>query len=212
VEDDREDRLERRVREEYRRTPAASADFRARILRGLDDHDAAARRVTMGTWWWRPCPLRLAPAGILAAACLLVAAGAWLGGGLPRVRQAATRESNATRNPQGANLASVPGIGSSGSPGRGAARAVAFMLVAPGVNRVALVGEFNDWDPLATPLVRVGRDGPWVATVALPPGRHVYGFMIDGSRWMPDPHAPLAPDDGFGSTNSVVLVGQDGSL
>ncbi len=86
------------------------------------------------------------------------------------------------------------------------------MLVAPGVTRVSLVGEFNDWDPHATPLVRVGRDGPWVTTVPLPPGRHVYGFVLDGSRWMSDPGAPLAPDDGFGASNSVVVVGQEGPL
>ena len=77
---------------------------------------------------------------------------------------------------------------------------------------ITLVGEFNDWDPQATPLVRVGPDGPWVATVWLPPGRHVYGFVLDGAKWVADPWAPLAPDDGFGTPASVRVVDRRGML
>ena len=79
------------------------------------------------------------------------------------------------------------------------------------MTRVALVGEFNGWDPHATPLVRVGATGPGSRRCP-PPGRHIYGFVLDGSRWMPDPGAPLAPDDGFGAPGSVVVVGQEGRL
>lgn len=209
--DDPEDRLERLVHDSYQRTPAPSTDLRARILRGLDDHDQARDRITIWRWWWRPTALRLAPAIVLAAACVLVIAGAWVGGGFLRARHAPTLVSGAGQ-PSGATaqVANVPRGWVPGSAG--SAREVAFMLVAPGVTRVALVGEFNDWDPHATPLVRVGRDGPWVATVLLPPGRHIYGFVLDGSRWMSDPGAPLAPDDGFGAPNSVVVVGQEGPL
>jgi hypothetical protein len=202
VEPDREDRLEQLVREHYERTPDAAPGLHARILQGLDQHDAAARRGTLWSWWWRPAALRLAPAAVLVAACVLLAAGAWLGSaGLRRAWRVPHRDSSPTSALQVASL-----------PGPGAPHAVAFMLVAPGVKHVALVGEFNGWDPLATPLVRVGRDGPWVTTVSLPPGRHVYGFVLDGSRWMPDPGAPLAPDDGFGAPNSVVIVGTEGPL
>jgi hypothetical protein len=48
--------------------------------------------------------------------------------------------------------------------------------------------------------------------VALPlhSGRHVYAFVVngvDGVQWLADPSAPLAPEDGLGAPNSVVLVG-----
>ena len=199
---DPEDRLEQLVHEHYARTPEAAPDLRERILHALDRHDAESRRVTVWSWWWRPDALRVAPVAALAAACLLVAAGVWLGrAALPRTTRVPHLESSGTTTAQVASLG-----------GRPSDREVAFMLVAPGVKRVALVGEFNGWDPSATQLVQVGRDGPWVTTVPLPPGRHIYGFVVDGSRWMPDPGAPLAPDDGFGAPNSVVVVGPEGPM
>jgi len=45
----------------------------------------------------------------------------------------------------------------------------------------------------------------WSVTLPLSVGRHLYAFVVD-SQWIADPHAPLAPDDGFGHRNSVVLV------
>jgi hypothetical protein len=84
---------------------------------------------------------------------------------------------------------------------------VHFVLVAPKATRVALVGEFNGWDATATPMRPVRAGGVWSVALPLPPGRHVYAFVVDGSTWMPDPEAPLAPEDGFGKRNSVVVVG-----
>ena len=82
---------------------------------------------------------------------------------------------------------------------------VRFELFAPHANRVSLAGTFNRWDPTATPLVRVGKDGMWTVTLALPSGQHQYGFIVDGRNWTPDPAAPTV-DDGFGRRNSVVSV------
>ena len=82
---------------------------------------------------------------------------------------------------------------------------VRFELYAPRASRVALAGTFNRWDPAATPLVRLGKDGMWTVTLALPSGQHQYGFIVDGRNWVPDPAAPTV-DDGFGRRNSVVSV------
>ncbi len=82
---------------------------------------------------------------------------------------------------------------------------VRFELYAPRASQVALAGTFNRWDRAATPLVRVGKDGMWTVTVALPSGQHQYGFIVDGRNWVPDPAAPTV-DDGFGRRNSVVSV------
>ena len=82
---------------------------------------------------------------------------------------------------------------------------VRFELYAPRASHVALAGTFNRWDPAAAPLVRVGKDGMWTVTIALPSGQHQYGFIVDGRNWIPDPAAPTV-DDGFGRRNSVVSV------
>ena len=93
----------------------------------------------------------------------------------------------------------------SAAPGVTSAReSVQFMLVAPSASRVALVGEFNDWDPTATPMARAGG-GAWYVALPLAPGRHVYAFVVDSS-WVADPQAPLAPERWYGANNSVLLV------
>ena len=83
---------------------------------------------------------------------------------------------------------------------------VRFELSAPTASRVALVGSFNEWNPVATPLQRDSSTGKWIVSLRLPPGRHVYAFVVDGDV-KADPTAPRAADDDFGSANSVVLVG-----
>lgn len=88
---------------------------------------------------------------------------------------------------------------------------VQFVLVAPGAASVTLVGDFNGWDAAATPLRVVASGGVWTVEVRLPPGRHQYAFIVDGSRWMPDPAAPRAVADDFGTPSSVVTVGERSS-
>jgi hypothetical protein len=107
--------------------------------------------------------------------------------------------------------------GVSGSPSNTTGRAVVssgvpaeretvrFELAAPAASHVALVGSFNEWNPVATPLQRDPSTGKWIVSLRLPPGRHVYAFVVDGDVTA-DPAAPRAADDDFGSANSVVLV------
>ena len=85
-------------------------------------------------------------------------------------------------------------------------RFVQFVHIAPKASRVTVVGDFNGWDPQATPMIR-RESGVWIASVPVPPGRHVYAFVVDGDHWVADPAAPLAPEDGFGIRNSVIVVG-----
>lgn len=89
----------------------------------------------------------------------------------------------------------------------GAERAVAVPLVlsAMGARAVAVVGDFNDWDPTATPMRRFGAGGPWTATVLAKPGRHVYAFMVDGVLTT-DPRAPTVKDIDYGGEASVLMV------
>lgn len=86
-----------------------------------------------------------------------------------------------------------------------AATYVRFVFYAPGVGRVGIAGSFNEWDPNEAPLQPVGTTGLWTTTLRLPAGQHLYAFVLDGRRWLPDPTAP-AVDDGFGRRNSVMTV------
>jgi len=88
---------------------------------------------------------------------------------------------------------------------------VRFVYVAPRATSVYVVGDFNGWDTTKTPLSRTSQDGVWSVTLPLSAGRHIYAYVVDGS-WSADPHAPLAPDDGFGHANSVKLVRGGSSL
>jgi hypothetical protein len=100
-----------------------------------------------------------------------------------------------------------PGAPSVATPAAGDRTPVEFLLVAPRAASVMLVGDFNDWTAAATPLHTAAAGGLWAVTVPLAPGRYRYAFVVDGKRWQPDPSAPPAPDDEFGSPASVVTVG-----
>jgi hypothetical protein len=79
-----------------------------------------------------------------------------------------------------------------------------FVLIAPSASSVSLVGDFNAWNTSATPLQRQGS--AWTVEIALPPGRHMYSFVVDGSEWVTDASAARAPEDEFGRSSSVILV------
>lgn len=69
---------------------------------------------------------------------------------------------------------------------------------------LSVVGDFNDWDVTATPMTLEG--GVWSATLPATPGRHVYAFVVNGTRWIADPRAPRATDTDFGRPGSVIIV------
>ena len=85
---------------------------------------------------------------------------------------------------------------------------VRFELVAPQARSAAVAGSFNDWDPNALPMKR-GANGTWIVTAPLAVGEHQYQFVVDGTRWEPDPSAAIV-EDGFGGRNSVIVIGPKG--
>ncbi len=84
-------------------------------------------------------------------------------------------------------------------------RPVLLQLAAP-ASHVAVVGDFNDWDPAATPLRRGGDGATWTVELHLKPGRYHYTFLIDGRRWASDPAGPKAVESDFGAPVSVLTV------
>lgn len=63
---------------------------------------------------------------------------------------------------------------------------VEFSCNAPKATSVFVAGSFNDWRPDVTALHLDKSDGQWSGTLALPPGRYEYKFVIDG-QWCCDP-------------------------
>jgi hypothetical protein len=86
---------------------------------------------------------------------------------------------------------------------------VRFEMSAPEARSVSVAGSFTGWRTDALPMAR-SASGVWFITVPLPVGEHRYEFVVDGTRWIPDPTAHAQVDDGFGGRNSVIVVGPKG--
>lgn len=71
---------------------------------------------------------------------------------------------------------------------------------------VHLVGEFNDWDPEATPMERL-KSGDFKVTLDLESGReYQFRYLIEDGIWQNDDAADRYAPSGFGTDNSVVVV------
>ena len=98
-------------------------------------------------------------------------------------------------------------VAATGKPMQRKSRAIriTFALFEPDARTVSVCGDFNDWEPGATPMKRT-EDGQWQATVALRPGRYQYKFVVDEEDWISDPNASDNVPNEHGSFNSVVEV------
>jgi 1,4-alpha-glucan branching enzyme len=77
--------------------------------------------------------------------------------------------------------------------------------------RVNLVGDFNDWDPAATPMSHGRADAGWKVTLELALGRcHRFRYLVDGSQWLNDWHADDFLENPYGSYDSVVDLTEAG--
>jgi 1,4-alpha-glucan branching enzyme len=81
---------------------------------------------------------------------------------------------------------------------------VNFVCTASEATEVMLVGDFNHWDPKATPMIRQ-PDGWWRVQVLLPHGHHQYRFLVDGQPAL-DPRAQGTARDGQNEKVSVLAV------
>ena len=68
---------------------------------------------------------------------------------------------------------------------------------------VAVVGDFNDWAPAATPMRE--QDGERVATVTVQAGRrYAFRYLCDDGAWSNDDAADAYEPNGFGGDNSIL--------
>jgi hypothetical protein len=82
---------------------------------------------------------------------------------------------------------------------------VRFELSAPEADSVALVGDFNDWEPKNYRLEDRDGDGIWEIEVELEEDRvYTYNFLVDDDEWIADPSAKTRVRDSFGGEKSVL--------
>jgi len=93
-----------------------------------------------------------------------------------------------------------------------------FQYDAPSARQVNLAGNFpdNEWLKYGNQVDvmrddgkygdRVAGDGIWSIVKPLSPGRYEYKFVVDRNSWLIDPNALETADDGYGGTNSVLIV------
>ncbi len=83
--------------------------------------------------------------------------------------------------------------------------AVVFVTLYPRAATVQVAGDFNNWQPEQTPMLKVGDSGVWQTEMNLSPGRYRYRLVVDG-QWQQDPYNELTELNPFGGFNSVIEV------
>ena len=191
--DERDEVIDRAVRA-LSPLPPVRAGAVARVLLAVRASGARPQPVwRRATWWLEDTSVSVKAAGLLAAASLAVGFV---------LRGPAGSDELVLPRADGAAIAMQP------AANVGASRAVPVSMVFNLANAksVAVVGDFNGWDPNAAPMQRVGASGPWSATLLAKPGRHTYAFLVDGTTLMSDPLAPRATSPDFGGDASVMMV------
>lgn len=83
---------------------------------------------------------------------------------------------------------------------------IRFVYDNPTASSVSLVGDFNSWSALSTPMKKT-ESGSWNVTVPILPGSYQYAFLVDGSRMLADPANPLSYEVVDGSrVNSLITI------
>jgi len=186
-----------------------------------------ARTVSAWERWGRWA----AGAGALAACALAVAVALF-----PEVAPREPRVASAPADPPALPQAMVPDVAPPAAGGRqempvlrappdaarrGGGTAVAsapkervikevkIFFYYPPAQKVAVTGDFNDWSVDGVPMRASGKPGMWTADLKIPPGVYSYNFIVDGEILLPDPDSPNQMPDGYGGTNSVLLVQGD---
>ncbi len=193
--------LDRILREMPGKTVEPPPYLRAKIIANLPEEEPA--RAGRRRWAW---------AGALgaAAACALLVV-ALQRANAPRGPRVASVPPPAAPAP--ARVAPAPPAAAPAQPTAVASaprvqviREVKIYFYYPPAQKVAVTGDFNGWDRDGVPLRRAGKPGLWETNLRLPPGAYSYNFIVDGDVLVPDPGAPDQAPDGYGGTNSILLV------
>jgi 1,4-alpha-glucan branching enzyme len=84
---------------------------------------------------------------------------------------------------------------------------VMIEFVSPTAREVKVAGQFNNWCPESTPLIKI-KDGEWVVRLMLRAGEYEYRLVVDG-QWIEDPEADQRAANPYGGFNSVLRAPLD---
>ena len=74
------------------------------------------------------------------------------------------------------------------------------------IREAVVLGDFNGWDPEATPL-KPRKNGSFSTTTSLESGREYrFRYLVDGNVWITDDEADARVPNRFGDLDSVVRV------
>jgi 1,4-alpha-glucan branching enzyme len=83
-----------------------------------------------------------------------------------------------------------------------------FVFYSRSARSVSVVGDFNGWDASRARMTRASDGDLWSITMPVVPGRHLYGFMVNDSSFVLDPHTQKARDTDLGTMANVIVVGK----
>ena len=83
--------------------------------------------------------------------------------------------------------------------------AVMFVTLYPRASSVQIAGDFNNWQPEATPFKKVGANGAWQIKLPMQKGKYRYRLVVDG-QWQQDPYNETTELNPYGELNSVLEV------
>jgi 1,4-alpha-glucan branching enzyme len=83
-------------------------------------------------------------------------------------------------------------------------RKVTFSMNSSDAEEVILMGDFNNWNPKKHPMQK-DRNGMWVKSVIISPGKYEYKFLVDG-QWKEDPQNSQLYPNCFGTYNNIINV------
>ena len=198
-------RLELQTQAAWADGPDVPAGFADRTMAAIEAAEtaseagaAASHSFTERLWTWLvgPQTIQVRPGLVAAALVLLLGATVtfW-----PALRPAVPGEPVAPSRPS-ANASSATAV---------AQEEVVwarFMYANDEASSVAVAGDFSEWEPIPLSEKTVDGQTVWTGMVPVPKGEHQYMFVIDGSRWVTDPLAPVQRSDGFGNKNAVLQL------
>ncbi len=188
------------IASELRRSVRLDPQFDDRVMAAIETPEVITLHPrVLRPWILRPRTISVSPIGAFAAAAALVgiiALGVWrLEGGAPASAVANTSAS-------GAPLVNVANRSGNDESVRFVHQ---FLIVAPSAKKVALVGDFNDWNGAQTLMTRVNDQGMWSVSLPLSIGLHQFQYVVDDTLRLNDPTLPKTEEE-FGSANSVISI------
>jgi 1,4-alpha-glucan branching enzyme len=92
-------------------------------------------------------------------------------------------------------------------PRKGTQVRVTFELPATDGRSVAVLGDFNGWQPDALPMKLRKKDGVFTAAADLPQGAtYQFRYLVDGQEWVTDHEADGVVMSPFGQPNAVLAL------